>query len=446
MNRYVTVSLVLIFSLFAYLPASAQLAPQPVECVSGFGFGSTEYLAIDGVYHVRSAENHEWMVLPLPPDAPDNLTPRRATGNTLVYESRGWSDDDYVVVFYYSMDLGESWGSYERNLNTSTSSFVDARENVLLLNNTFEMGPPVSTTLINMNTGFVAKSVFGWGRSIRKSPEGWHFYLEYASQVILNEEPQSPTFGATYIVELNNNLQETGSFAVVNPDEWVDEPDVDRWEMHTYSILHLENRELATTGVGLFMRDAGEEEWVFSEQEDFSRVGGLVQIDDKIYVSASDVIIDWNEPFMSSLYTSDDYGETWTFVTELGETTTRNPMLTLHDGSIRYRLGNECFVISSGTSEGSEIAEVPSAITLDPAYPNPFNPSTTISFALPEALSVSLEVYNITGQRVAVLAQGLMQEGRHNLRFDATDLSSGIYMIRLQAGGESQLRKVTLIK
>jgi len=55
-------------------------------------------------------------------------------------------------------------------------------------------------------------------------------------------------------------------------------------------------------------------------------------------------------------------------------------------------------------------------------------------------------VYNITGQRVAVLAQGLMQEGRHDLRFDASQLSSGVYLIRLQAGGESLLHKVTLIK
>ena len=87
----------------------------------------------------------------------------------------------------------------------------------------------------------------------------------------------------------------------------------------------------------------------------------------------------------------------------------------------------------------------PSSFILS-AYPNPFNASTTIRFELPHAAEVQLEVFNLTGQRVALLANGFYSSGLHAVHFDATDLPSGVYLYRLRAGQANVIRKLVLIK
>ncbi|MBU1651730.1 T9SS type A sorting domain-containing protein, partial [bacterium] len=83
---------------------------------------------------------------------------------------------------------------------------------------------------------------------------------------------------------------------------------------------------------------------------------------------------------------------------------------------------------------------------LHPAYPNPFNPSTTIRFDLPEALKVSLKVYNLRGQVVATVIDGFRDAGYHEVSFNAENLSSGIYFFRLDAGKFSDQGKLVLLK
>lgn len=83
---------------------------------------------------------------------------------------------------------------------------------------------------------------------------------------------------------------------------------------------------------------------------------------------------------------------------------------------------------------------------LDQNYPNPFNPSTLISFSLPQTSDIKLSVYNILGQRVAVLANGKYAAGSHTVRFDGTGLASGMYLYRLEAGNFVTQKKMTLLK
>ena len=96
------------------------------------------------------------------------------------------------------------------------------------------------------------------------------------------------------------------------------------------------------------------------------------------------------------------------------------------------------------TSAEPEI--VPHSLALTQNYPNPFNPSTNISFTLPASGQVSLIVYNILGQKVAQLVRQSMASGAHTVSFDASKMSSGLYIYQLQFGEQQITRQMMLLK
>ena len=101
------------------------------------------------------------------------------------------------------------------------------------------------------------------------------------------------------------------------------------------------------------------------------------------------------------------------------------------------------------TSVNNEIGgeDLPAVVQLHQNYPNPFNPNTQISFTLPEAQQVSLVVYDMLGREVAVLArQQIMPAGSTTFNFDASGLSSGMYIYRLVSNTSVITKKMTLIK
>jgi hypothetical protein len=103
--------------------------------------------------------------------------------------------------------------------------------------------------------------------------------------------------------------------------------------------------------------------------------------------------------------------------------------------------------LTKGSATSTEPArDLPANFALQQNYPNPFNPATQIQYQLPQASDVRLEVYNMQGQRVAVLADGPQNAGQHSVAFDASNLASGVYIYRLQAGSYTESKKMTLIK
>ncbi len=107
-----------------------------------------------------------------------------------------------------------------------------------------------------------------------------------------------------------------------------------------------------------------------------------------------------------------------------------------------FELGiGEKLVSAEPVAEG-----IPTEVTLEQNYPNPFNPSTTISYTLQESAEVVIEVYSVTGQKVATMHQGMQQAGAHEVSFDASNLSSGSYIYKLRAGDQTLSRTMMLVK
>jgi hypothetical protein len=89
---------------------------------------------------------------------------------------------------------------------------------------------------------------------------------------------------------------------------------------------------------------------------------------------------------------------------------------------------------------------VPSDFVLEQNFPNPFNPATSISFALPNSGFTTLAVYDLLGNHVASLVNGQVSAGRHTVQFDAYGLASGIYFYRLQSGHYSGVKKLIVLQ
>ena len=101
---------------------------------------------------------------------------------------------------------------------------------------------------------------------------------------------------------------------------------------------------------------------------------------------------------------------------------------------------------ATATPISKTVKSVPGKLRLDPNYPNPFNPTTTIRYVLPEAGFVSLAVYDILGHKVAVLVNGRHAAGTHDVHFDASQLPSGVYFYRLRTPNKTMTRKMMLVK
>ncbi|MEP1307500.1 MAG: DUF1573 domain-containing protein [Balneola sp.] len=105
------------------------------------------------------------------------------------------------------------------------------------------------------------------------------------------------------------------------------------------------------------------------------------------------------------------------------------------------------FKFGTLTSNDDEGFENPTTVSLNQNYPNPFNPSTIISYTLNTSTNVKLNVYNITGRKVATLVNGRQTAGAQEVRFDASSLASGVYIYRLQTtSGTTLSKKMILIK
>jgi hypothetical protein len=102
--------------------------------------------------------------------------------------------------------------------------------------------------------------------------------------------------------------------------------------------------------------------------------------------------------------------------------------------------------IDQGNAADDAATELPDRWALGLNYPNPFNPITEIRYSVPRSEPMTLKVYNVMGQEVATLANGIQNPGMHIATFDGSKLASGVYVYRLEAPGFTASQKMLLMK
>ena len=129
-----------------------------------------------------------------------------------------------------------------------------------------------------------------------------------------------------------------------------------------------------------------------------------------------------------------DYGKIGDFSISLTATDNDGVSTTYSETITILNVSNE---VNSG---------IPTEFAIQQNYPNPFNPSTNINYSLPEASRVTIIVYDLLGQKVAELVNTEKSAGYHSIAFDASALSSGVYIYQIRAGAFTNTKKMMLIK
>jgi len=118
----------------------------------------------------------------------------------------------------------------------------------------------------------------------------------------------------------------------------------------------------------------------------------------------------------------------------------------LADGLTAFTPGIQRAFFSIGSVGIDDENPIPASFSLAQNYPNPFNAATTISYSLPEKGPVTLSIYNLLGQKVATLFEGVQQAGEHKVVWNAAGAPSGVYFARLEAAQKSQIARMVLLK
>jgi len=125
-------------------------------------------------------------------------------------------------------------------------------------------------------------------------------------------------------------------------------------------------------------------------------------------------------------------------------------MFVYHDydknGTPHIRMEKPEFETVTASLSGVASPTMPTSYALSQNYPNPFNPSTKIAFDLPVASHVELTIYNVLGQKVEMLVDGDMEAGSHEVTWDASPYSSGIYFYRISAKNFTETKKMMMLK
>ena len=172
------------------------------------------------------------------------------------------------------------------------------------------------------------------------------------------------------------------------------------------------------------------------------------------------VTFQWDTaPFYSQFGMQRNYDE-WSGVVDIGvydevtisaQNSIINILWTETDDYVNESISFDIVLRVSGIFDDTQLSindnsNIVHGYSLEKPYPNPFNPTATISFSIPSYEFVSIKIYNLTGQLVTTLFEKHMNPGRHNLTWNAKDYSSGQYFVKMKSENYSKTEIVTLVK
>ena len=141
---------------------------------------------------------------------------------------------------------------------------------------------------------------------------------------------------------------------------------------------------------------------------------------------------------------------TFNYTADAKKQTSKNSLLNRKDGSLSTVTSDSepVFILKMNpfTTSAEEALNLPTEVELAQNFPNPFNPTATINFGVPQQAKVTLEVFDVLGRKVRTLVNETKAAGRYSVRFDAQQLSSGLYFYRLVSGQKMIVKQMTLIK
>jgi hypothetical protein len=103
-------------------------------------------------------------------------------------------------------------------------------------------------------------------------------------------------------------------------------------------------------------------------------------------------------------------------------------------------------IVANTQYEVSVDLPLATSFSISEAYPNPFNPTTTMTLTMPVSGEMQVDIYNLLGQSVAILTSGYKDAGIYKLTWDASDAASGMYFMKAQADGFTKTQKLMLVK
>ncbi|MCW8810600.1 MAG: T9SS type A sorting domain-containing protein [Ignavibacteriaceae bacterium] len=184
----------------------------------------------------------------------------------------------------------------------------------------------------------------------------------------------------------------------------------------------------------------GGEVWVAGETEDITWSGVNVN-DVKIELSTNNGT-DWSTIIESTPNTG---SYSWVVTAQDSSDECLIRITNVENGFV-YDVSDGVFTIDVVSSLGEELESNPTEFNLAQNYPNPFNPSTTIRYAVPKTSQVSIKIYDLTGQEVASLVNEVKEVGTYEVKFDARNLASGVYLYKMIAGDFSSVKKLNVLK
>ena len=156
-----------------------------------------------------------------------------------------------------------------------------------------------------------------------------------------------------------------------------------------------------------------------------------------------------NETAGYKIFRTTNLGVSWTQETLPTQGTTNGIQhMQFLNQNLGYSGGSAGVILRYGPPVGVDpnVNTIPDKSSLKQNYPNPFNPKTTINFSLAHTGYVTLKIYNLMGQEVVTLINGVQTAGEHNVTLDASNMSSGTYFYSLKSGDFTDTKTMVLVK